>query len=405
MGSEELTKDIPNVSENELAKLTNDGIVMIGATVGPNDILVGKVEPRGEKELSAEERLLRAIFGEKAREVKDTSLRVPNGEGGVVIKVDILGRDEGDELDPGVNKVVKVYVAQIRRIQEGDKIAGRHGNKGVIGRVWPEYDMPHTADGTPVDLVMSPISVISRMNLGQILETNLAHAGLHLNKKYAVPVFEKFSEANITSELEAAGLNKNCKVQLYDGRTGQPFDQQSVVGVGYILKLVHMVDDKVHSRSTGPYSLVTQQPLGGKARMGGQRLGEMEVWALEAHRAAHTLQEMLTLKSDDIEGRTHAFQSIIKGEVIPEPAIPESFKVLTKELAGLCLDISPFGVVEHPEESIVSEEEAVVSDIKPEDLGLEIPVEDRIEEDLVSELTIAEEKDSATLEEEIKEEQ
>jgi DNA-directed RNA polymerase subunit beta len=378
---------------------------MIGATVGPNDILVGKVEPRGEKELSSEERLLRAIFGEKAREVKDTSLRVPNGEGGVVIKVDILSRDEGDELDPGVNKVVKVYIAQIRRIQEGDKIAGRHGNKGVIGRVWPEYDMPHTADGTPVDLVMSPISVISRMNLGQILETNLAHAGLHLNKKYAVPVFEKHPESEITKELEAAGLNKSCKVQLYDGRSGKPFDQQSVVGVGYILKLVHMVDDKVHSRSTGPYSLVTQQPLGGKARMGGQRLGEMEVWALEAHRAAHTLQEMLTLKSDDIEGRTHAFQSIIKGEVIPEPAIPESFKVLTKELAGLCLDISPYGVTEIPEKTIENGDELVLSDIKPEDLGLEIPQEEKIEAEIASELTIVEEKDSATLEEDIKEEQ
>ena len=404
LGSEELTKDIPNVSENELAKLTNDGIVMIGAIVSPNDILVGKVEPRGEKELSAEERLLRAIFGEKAREVKDTSLRVPNGEGGVVIKVDILGRDEGDELDPGVNKVVKVYVAQIRRIQEGDKIAGRHGNKGVIGRVWPEYDMPHTADGTPVDLVMSPISVISRMNLGQILETNLAHAGLHLNKKYAVPVFEKFSETRIGEELESAGLDKSCKVQLYDGRSGQPFAQQSVVGVGYILKLVHMVDDKVHSRSTGPYSLVTQQPLGGKARMGGQRLGEMEVWALEAHRAAHTLQEMLTLKSDDIEGRTHAFQSIIKGEVIPEPAIPESFKVLTKELAGLCLDISPYGVVEPLEEETNVDQEAVISEIKPEDLGLKIPLDEAIEAEISSELTIVEE-DSTKLEEEIKEEQ
>jgi DNA-directed RNA polymerase subunit beta len=346
LGSEELTKDIPNVSENELAKLTEDGIVMIGATVGPNDILVGKVEPRGEKELSAEERLLRAIFGEKAREVKDTSLRVPNGEGGVVIKIDILSKDEGDELDPGVNKIVKVYVAQIRRIQEGDKIAGRHGNKGVIGRVWPSYDMPRTADGTPIDLVISPISVISRMNLGQILETTLAYAGLHLNKRYAVPVFERYPEGRISAELESAGLPSNSKIQLYDGRTGEPFHQKTVVGIGYILKLVHMVDDKVHSRSTGPYSLVTQQPLGGKARMGGQRLGEMEVWALEAHRAAHTLQEMLTLKSDDIEGRTHAFQAIIKGEVIPEPAIPESFKVLTKELAGLALDISPVGVKE-----------------------------------------------------------
>jgi len=398
LGSEELTKDIPNVSENELSKLTDDGIVMIGATVGPNDILVGKVEPRGEKELSAEERLLRAIFGEKAREVKDTSLRVANGEGGVVIKVDVLDKDQGDELDPGVNKVVKVYVAQIRRIQEGDKIAGRHGNKGVIGRVWPSYDMPRTADGTPVDLVMSPISVISRMNLGQILETNLAHAGLYLNKRYAVPVFEKYPESRITSELEAAGLNKNCKVQLYDGRTGEAYDQQTVVGVGYILKLVHMVDDKVHSRSTGPYSLVTQQPLGGKARMGGQRLGEMEVWALEAHRAAHTLQEMLTIKSDDIDGRTHAFQSIIKGEPIPEPAIPESFKVLTKELAGLALDISPVGVKEI---DILPEDDTPPADFKPEDISLEIPAEENFEAESDG-LTVA---DSAKLEDETKEEQ
>ena len=352
LGSEELTKDIPNVSEAELAKLTEDGIVMIGAAVGPNDILVGKVEPRGEKELTAEERLLRAIFGEKAREVKDTSLRVPNGEGGVIIKIDVLDKNEGDELDPGVNKVVKVYVAQIRRIQEGDKIAGRHGNKGVICRIMPSYDMPRLADGTPVDLVMSPLSVIARMNLGQILEVTLAAAGYRLGKKYAVPVFEKYSEDQISVELKEAGLTSTGKTRLFDGRTGDAYDQEVVVGIGYILKLVHMVDDKVHARSTGPYSLVTQQPLGGKARMGGQRLGEMEVWALEAHQAAHTLQEMLTIKSDDIEGRTHAFQAIIKGQPIPEPAIPESFKVLTKELAGLAIDISPWGV----KEAIIGEE-------------------------------------------------
>jgi DNA-directed RNA polymerase subunit beta len=370
LGSEELTKDIPNVSEAELSKLTEDGIVMIGASVGPNDILVGKVEPRGEKELTAEERLLRAIFGEKAREVKDTSLRVPNGEGGVVIKVDVLGKDEGDELDPGVNKVVKVYVAQIRRIQEGDKIAGRHGNKGVICRIMPEYDMPRLEDGTPIDLVMSPLSVIARMNLGQILEVTLASAGYKLGKKYAVPVFEKYTEEQIASELISAGLTPTGKTRLYDGRTGEAYDQNVVVGIGYILKLVHMVDDKVHSRSTGPYSLVTQQPLGGKARMGGQRLGEMEVWALEAHQAAHTLQEMLTIKSDDIEGRTHAFQAIIKGLPIPEPAIPESFKVLTKELAGLAIDISPSGVIEPaPEiepETVINNEsiETQVEDLK-----------------------------------------
>ena len=398
LGSEELTKDIPNVSENELAKLTDDGIVMIGATVGPNDILVGKVEPRGEKELSAEERLLRAIFGEKAREVKDTSLRVANGEGGVVIKVDALDKDKGDELDPGVNKVVKVYVAQIRRIQEGDKIAGRHGNKGVICRIMPQYDMPRLADGTPVDLVMSPLSVVARMNLGQILEVALAYAGFKLGKKYAVPVFEKYSEEEIAEELKKAGLSNTFKSQLYDGRTGEAYDQESVVGIGYILKLVHMVDDKVHARSTGPYSLVTQQPLGGKARMGGQRLGEMEVWALEAHRAAHTLQEMLTLKSDDIEGRTHAFQSIIKGMPIPEPAIPESFKVLTKELAGLAIDISPVGIKE-PMEAV--EEDSAPVDIKPQDIEAEVPVETEAE---VAGLTIAETDESAKLDD-LKEEQ
>ncbi len=343
LGPEELTRDIPNVSDAELSKLTEDGIVMIGASVGPNDILVGKVEPRGEKELSAEERLLRAIFGEKAKEVKDTSLRVPNGEGGVVIKINILDRDKSDELDPGVSKIVKVYVAQLRRIQEGDKISGRHGNKGVICKVMPEYDMPRLEDGTPVDLIVSPISVISRMNLGQILETALGFAGSILDKKYFVPVFDKYPEDKIGAEVKLAGLTDDFKSQLYDGRTGEPFDQKTVVGKSYIIKLVHMVDDKVHARSTGPYSLVTQQPLGGKARMGGQRLGEMEVWALEAHRAAHILQEMLTIKSDDLEGRSKAFQAIIKGQPIPDPATPESFKVLTKELAGLAINVTPTG--------------------------------------------------------------
>ena len=254
-----------------------------------------------------------------------------------------MNKEDGDELDPGVNKVVKVYVAQIRRIQEGDKIAGRHGNKGVICRVMPQYDMPHLADGTPIDLVISPLSIIARMNLGQVLEIMLSHAGYKLDKKYSVPVFQSYSEDLFRQELIEAGIDPSGKVQLFDGRTGEAYDQRSLVGYGYILKLVHMVDDKVHARSTGPYSLVTQQPLGGKARMGGQRLGEMEVWALEAHRAAHTLQEMLTIKSDDIEGRTLAFQAIIKGQPIPEPAIPESFKVLTKELAGLAIDISPVG--------------------------------------------------------------
>ncbi|MBU1088895.1 DNA-directed RNA polymerase subunit beta [Patescibacteria group bacterium] len=361
LGSEELTKDIPNVSENELAKLTEDGIVMTGATVSSNHILVGKVEPRGEKELTAEERLLRAIFGEKAKDVKDTSLRVPHGEGGVVIKVDILDKENGDELGPGINKIVKIYVAQMRRIEEGDKISGRHGNKGVICRIMPESDMPYLDDGTPVDLLISPLSVISRMNLGQILETNLGYAGHELGKNYSVPVFEKYSEEKIVNELKKAGLPADGKIQLFDGRTGLPFDQKTVTGFGYILKLVHMVDDKVHARSTGPYSLVTQQPLGGKARMGGQRLGEMEVWALEAHRAAHTLQEMLTIKSDDIEGRSQAFQAIIKGLAIPEPSVPESFKVLTKELAGLGINITP---VNPMEEDDSDDKEEIKNDTK-----------------------------------------
>lgn len=349
LGPEEITRDIPNVAEPDLAKLTKEGIVMIGAEVGPNDILVGKVEPKGEKDLSAEEKLLRAIFGEKAREVKDTSLRVPHGEGGTVIGVNILDREAGDELDPGVNKVVKVSVAQLRQVKEGDKLAGRHGNKGVISRVVPAYDMPYLEDGTPVDIIISPLSVIARMNLGQILEMHLGWAGARLGEKYGVPVFEQLPENLIEELLKKAGLPVSGKATLFDGKTGQPYDQKVAVGIGYIMKLIHMVDDKVHARSTGPYSLVTQQPLGGKARMGGQRLGEMEVWALEAHRAAHTLQEMLTVKSDDISGRAQAYQAIIKGQDIPSPAIPESFKVLVKELGGLGLKVFPTGVVSKEE--------------------------------------------------------
>jgi len=345
LGPEEITRDIPNVAEPDLAKLTQEGIVMIGAEVGPNDLLVGKVEPKGEKELSAEERLLRAIFGDKAREVKDTRLKVPHGEGGTVIGVNVLDREAGDELDPGVNKIVKVTVAQLRRIKEGDKLAGRHGNKGVISRIVPAADMPYLEDGTPVDIIISPLSVIARMNLGQILEMHLGWAGKKLGKRYAFPVFGKNSEDDFHKILKKAGLPVSGKVRLYDGKTAQPYEQEVSVGVSYIMKLTHMVDDKVHARSTGPYSLVTQQPLGGKARMGGQRLGEMEVWALEAHRAAHILQEMLTIKSDDIIGRSKAFQAIIKDQEIPAPTIPESFRVLVKELAGLGIKVSPQDVV------------------------------------------------------------
>ncbi len=344
LGPEEITNDIPNVSENELANLASDGIVMIGAEVGPNDILVGKIAPKGETELTSEERLLRAIFGEKAREVRDTSLRVPHGERGTVVDVQILDRDKGDELGPGVIMKVMVRVAQIRKITVGDKIAGRHGNKGVVAKIFPVADMPHMADGTPVDIVISPLSVISRMNLGQLMETHLGWALSKKGEKGALPVFDRIDADVIADELKEAGLPVNGKTRLYDGKTGEAFKEDTVVGVSYILKLTHMVEDKTHARSTGPYSLVTQQPLGGKAQMGGQRLGEMEVWALEAHRASHTLQEMLTIKSDDVLGRAKAFEAIVKGVEIPESTIPESFKVLVRELNSLGLAIDPKGV-------------------------------------------------------------
>ena len=344
LGPEEITNDIPNVSENELSNLASDGIVMIGAEVGPNDILVGKIAPKGETELTSEERLLRAIFGEKAREVRDTSLRVPHGEKGIVVDVQILDRDKGDELSAGVIKKVIVRVAQIRKITVGDKVAGRHGNKGVVAKVTPVADMPYMEDGTPVDIIISPLSVISRMNLGQLMEAHLGWALLKKGEKGALPVFDKIGADLISDELKAAGLPVTGKTRLYDGKTGEPFKEDTVVGVSYIMKLIHMVEDKTHARSTGPYSLVTQQPLGGKAQMGGQRLGEMEVWALEAHRASHTLQEMLTIKSDDVLGRAKAFEAIVKGIDIPEATIPESFKVLVRELNSLGLAIDPKGV-------------------------------------------------------------
>ena len=299
LGAEELTRDIPNVSEHDLRNLGEDGVVVVGAEVTGNDILVGKIAPKGETELTAEERLLRAIFGEKAREVRDTSLRMSNGESGTVIDVATLDREEGDELDPGVLKTVTIKVAQIRKVTVGDKLAGRHGNKGVISRIIPAADMPYLTDGTPVDIIISPLSVLARMNLGQLLEAHLGWAAKKLGYKVALPVFEPFLESVIEGELTKAGLPTSGKAILHDGRTGLPFDNPTTVGIGYILKLIHMVEDKTHARSTGPYSLVTQQPLGGKAQMGGQRLGEMEVWALEAHRAAHVLQEMLTIKSDE----------------------------------------------------------------------------------------------------------
>lgn len=338
LGSEELTNDIPNVSEAALANLDLDGIIRIGSTVRAGDILVGKVAPRGETELTPEERLLRAIFGEKSKEIRDTSLRLPHGESGTVIGVDILDRDLGDELDPGVNKEVIVRVAKIRKITVGDKLAGRHGNKGVISKIMPEADMPHLADGTPVDIIISPLSVLARMNLGQLLEAHLGIAAQKLNYRVGIPAFEEINEEKVFEELAKAKLPASGKMQLFDGRTGEAFASPSVVGVAYILKLSHMVEDKVHARSTGPYSLVTQQPLGGKAQMGGQRLGEMEVWALEAHQAAHTLQEMLTIKSDDIAGRAKAFEAIVKGLDIPAPTVPEAFKVLMRELNALGIE-------------------------------------------------------------------
>ncbi|MBU3956872.1 DNA-directed RNA polymerase subunit beta [Patescibacteria group bacterium] len=362
LGPEELTRDIPNVGETDLANLAEDGIVVVGSEVKPNDILVGKIAPKGETELTAEERLLRAIFGEKAREVRDTSLRMPHGERGTVIDVQILDRAKGDELEPGTLEKVIVKVAQVRKVTVGDKVAGRHGNKGVISKIVPEADMPYLEDGTPVDIIISPLSVLTRMNLGQLLEAHLGWAAKKQGYKVALPVFEEIGEEKIAQELEKAGLPAEGKVTLYDGRTGEPFAKKSVVGISYILKLVHMVEDKSHARSTGPYSLVTQQPLGGKAQMGGQRLGEMEVWALEAHRAANTLQEMLTIKSDDVVGRAKSFEAIVKGTQIPESTVPESFKVLVKELNSLGLKIEPTGVVEvkkeeETEEKLEEEEE------------------------------------------------
>ncbi|MCL2740778.1 MAG: DNA-directed RNA polymerase subunit beta, partial [Oscillospiraceae bacterium] len=339
LGPEEITKDIPNVSEDSLKDLDERGIIRIGAEVRPGDILVGKVTPKGETELTAEERLLRAIFGEKSREVRDTSLRVPHGEGGIIVDIKVFTRENGDELSPGVNQLVRCYIAQKRKISVGDKMAGRHGNKGVISRILPEEDMPFMPDGRPLEIILNPLGVPSRMNIGQILEIHLGYAAMVLGWKVATPVFDGATEDDIVETLRMAGLETDGKSVIYDGRTGEPFDNRVTVGIMYMMKLAHLVDDKVHARSTGPYSLVTQQPLGGKAQMGGQRFGEMEVWALEAYGAAYTLQEILTYKSDDMIGRVKTYESIVKGDNIPEPGIPESFKVLIKELQSLALDI------------------------------------------------------------------
>ena len=339
LGPEEITRDIPNIGEDSLKDLDDRGIIRIGAEVRPGDILVGKVTPKGETELTSEEKLLRAIFGEKAREVRDTSLRVPHGEAGTIVDVKIFTRENSDELAAGVNQVIRVYIAQKRKISVGDKMAGRHGNKGVVSRILPVEDMPFMPDGTPVDVVLNPLGVPSRMNLGQVLEVHLGAAARLLGIKVATPVFDGASEKDIEQLLVESGLTPDGKTTLYDGRTGEPFDKPITVGVMYMLKLHHLVDDKIHARSTGPYSVITQQPLGGKAQFGGQRFGEMEVWALEAYGAAYTLQEMLTIKSDDVVGRVKTYEAIVKGENIPEPGVPEGFKVLIKELQSLGLDV------------------------------------------------------------------
>ena len=383
LGPEEITRDIPNVGEDSLRDLDENGIIRIGAEVRPGDILVGKVTPKGETELTAEERLLRAIFGEKAREVRDTSLRVPHGEAGTIVDVKVFTRENSDELAPGVNQVIRIYIAQKRKISVGDKMAGRHGNKGVISRILPEEDMPFLPDGTPVDVVLNPLGVPSRMNLGQVLEVHLGAAARLLGWKMATPVFDGATEEDIEAMLETAGLETTGKSVLYDGRTGDPFDKPVTVGVMYMLKLHHLVDDKIHARSTGPYSLVTQQPLGGKAQFGGQRFGEMEVWALEAYGAAYTLQEILTVKSDDVVGRVKTYEAIVKGENIPEPGIPESFKVLIKELQSLGLDVKLYSendteieIKEHTEEGLDGVEERIDESELEEDNLVEVSDED-----------------------------
>lgn len=339
LGPEEITRDIPNVGEDALRNLDERGIIRVGAEVKDGDLLVGKVTPKGVTELTAEERLLHAIFGEKAREVRDTSLRVPHGGGGIVLDVKVFNREDGDELPPGVNQLVRAYIVQKRKISEGDKMAGRHGNKGVISKILPEEDMPYLPDGTPVDIMLNPLGVPSRMNIGQVLELHLGMAARYLGIHVASPVFDGAREEDVWSTIQEAGMARDAKTILYDGRTGEPFDNRVSVGVMYMIKLAHMVDDKLHARSTGPYSLVTQQPLGGKAQFGGQRFGEMEVWALEAYGAAYTLQEILTVKSDDVVGRVKTYEAIVKGENVPEPGVPESFKVLMKELQSLGMDV------------------------------------------------------------------
>ena len=372
LGAEEITRDLPNVGDDALKDLDADGIIRVGAEVHPGDILVGKVTPKGETELTAEERLLRAIFGEKAREVRDTSLKVPHGEQGIIVDVKVFDRKDHAELSAGVNRMVRVYIAQKRKISVGDKMAGRHGNKGVVSRVLRQEDMPFLPDGTPLQIVLNPLGVPSRMNLGQVLEMHLGMASKALGWRVATPDFDGATFEQIKRALEKAGLRTDGKTELYDGRTGDKFDNPVTVGYMHYLKLHHLVDDKMHARSTGPYSLVTQQPLGGKAQFGGQRFGEMEVWALEAYGAANTLQEILTVKSDDIVGRVKAYEAIVKGKNIPAPGVPESFKVLIKELESLCLDVKVLDgdhneiVIKELDEEEEYERSAPAADAAPE---------------------------------------
>ena len=411
LGPEEITREIPNVGDDALKDLDENGIIRIGAEVRPGDILVGKVTPKGETELTAEEKLLRAIFGEKSREVRDTSLRVPHGEAGTIVDVKIFTRETSDELAPGVNKVVRIYIAQKRKISVGDRMAGRHGNKGVISRILPREDMPYLPDGTPLQIVLNPLGVPSRMNIGQVLEVHLGYVAKMLGWKIATPVFDGAKEEDIEELFEQQGLSKTCKTTVYDGRSGEPFDMPVTVGIMYMLKLHHLVDDKIHARSIGPYSLVTQQPLGGKAQFGGQRFGEMEVWALEAYGAAYALQEILTVKSDDVTGRLKTYEAIVKGEAVPEPGIPESFRVLIKELQSLGLDMKLYnhneqveiketvdtlhegefeaptedpGIEEDPDEFVLEandEEETVIDDIS----GIQIQDIDEIDDVFIEE--------------------
>ena len=359
-GPEEITREIPNVGEDALKNLDETGVIRIGAHVKPGDILVGKISPKGETELTAEEKLLRAIFGEKSREVRDVSLRVPHGEEGTIIDVKRYTKQNSDELKSGVNEVIRIYIGQKRKITVGDKMAGRHGNKGVISRILPAEDMPYLPDGTPIDIVLNPQGVPSRMNLGQVLEVHLGEVARTLGIKFATPIFDGASGTDIKELFKIAGIREDGKTYLYDGRTGERFDNPVTVGIMYVLKLHHLVDDKIHARSTGSYSLVTKQPLGGKAQFGGQRFGEMEVWALEGYGAAHTLQEMLTVKSDDIKQREKTYLSIVKGQNIPKPGIPESFRVLVKELQGLGLNLEMYK--ENNEEVVLKEDEELEKD-------------------------------------------